>query len=142
MSVWSLNGGLVSLTALVLWVRWLRTPSSSTWHQGYLRSTLLHGVPGFLGGVVVVMFMRFAESIGVPDAVITGVAALPVFACLGLGVLVITVYAGVPAPPFCVPQWIRGKDRDRRALQRARKRERALERAAKRAPHRGSQRGE
>lgn len=141
MNVWTLIGGLLSLTALGLWVKWLLTPSSSTWHQGYLRSTLMYGVPGFLGGLTVVLLMRFAESVGVPATVITGVAALPVLICLALGVLVILVYAGVPAPPFCVPKWIRTQDRERRTRRKARKQQQTQQRTTARDTKNARQRG-
>lgn len=125
MILWTLFGGLLSLAALGFWVRWLLTPSSSTWHQGYLRSTLMYGVPGFLMGLSVILLMRFAENVGVPNPLVTRVAALPVLACLALGALVLLVYAGVPAPPFCVPKWIRAHDQEQRARRRARKRQEA-----------------
>lgn len=112
-------GGLASLGALILWMRWLYTPSDSYWPQGYLRSTLLHGVPSFLGLFTLVMFSKFAKAIGAPADVVDAITGVPILLLLANALLVILVYLGVPAPPFCIPKWIREQDRERRTLKKA-----------------------
>ncbi|MEB4616445.1 hypothetical protein [Leucobacter sp. M11] len=137
MIVWPILGAILALTGFVLWVHWLLKPSSATWPQGHLRATFLHGIPAALGGCAIVLLMNIAEQLGVPETLITNVAALPVLLVIAFGLLVILVTAGVPAPPFLVPGWIRAQDREWRAARKTvraqRKRERQAARAAQRA---------
>lgn len=133
MFVWPLLGAILAFIGLTLWVRWLLKPSSASWPQGHLRATFLHGIPAFLGGCAIVLLMTAAEQLRVSETVITNVAALPVLVVIAFGLLVILVTAGVPAPPFLVPGWIRRQDREWRAARKTVAAQRARDRRPARA---------
>lgn len=126
MKVWELIGGFVALVILVLWVRWLRTPSpSATWpRQDFLRVTFLYFIPFFLVGISGVGIVTFGESLGASEALEVYVVGIPVLIMLIVTFLGFLYLLGVPTPPFLVPGWIRQQDRKYRKMERIARRRR------------------
>lgn len=84
MKIWELLGGLLSLIALVLWIRWLLTPSSSaSWPRKIqLRVPFLYIIPAFLLAFGAMGVTEFALSIGALEnleAFTYGISALVMF---------------------------------------------------------------
>lgn len=135
MKIWELLGGLLSLIALVLWIRWLLTPSSSaSWPRKIqLRVPFLYIIPAFLLAFGAMGVTEFALSIGALEnleAFTYGISALVMFPLIVVGLLSVI---GVPAPPFLVPRWIREQDREHRRLKRTARRRRWQDPKVKRA---------
>lgn len=135
MKIWELLGGLVSLIALILWVRWLLRPSSSAaWpRQDFLRITFLYIIPFFLVLLSAVGINAFAEDLGVLEAVIKFIIGLPVLLMFPVMVLAFLYPMGVPTPPFLVPRWIREQDREHRRFKRIARQRRWQDPKAKKA---------
>src|SRR5690625_7651780 len=126
MKIWDLIGGLIALVALILWVRWLLTPSpSATWpRQSILRGPFLHIIPAFLLAFSVVGFTDFAQSLGASEDIEIITIGIPSFVILPQMLFGVLSVVGVPAPPFLVPRWIREQDRQYRRLTRVARRSR------------------
>jgi small-conductance mechanosensitive channel len=135
MKIWDLIGGLIALVALILWVRWLLTPSpSATWpRQSILRGPFLHIIPAFLLAFSVVGFTDFAQSLGASEDIEIITIGIPGFVILLQILFGVLSVVGVPAPPFLVPRWIREQDRKYRRLKRGARRRRWQDPEVKRA---------
>ena len=126
MKIWELLGGLVALIILILWIKWLRTPSpSATWPRQFtLRVPFLYIVPVFLLAFSAIGITEFALSLGAPKEIEVYTYGIPALLLIVHMVMGILDFFGVPAAPILVPRWIREQDRKSRAQKRAARRRR------------------
>lgn len=110
MNVWALIGGLAAITALVLWVKWLWTPSRSLWPQSVLREQFLYTIPGFLFLLGGIWLSDAAESLGAPENATTLILGIPALVFLSMVPVVFLSFMGVPMPRFSLPRWIQQQD--------------------------------
>src|SRR5690625_5555603 len=100
MNLWALIGGLVALTALILWVKWSWTPSRSTWPQGVLREQFLYTIPGFLLVLGGLWCGDAAASLGAPEQVTIAIAAVPTLVFLLMVPVIFLSFMCVPMSRF------------------------------------------